>query len=258
MRRFLITAVTGLAAACVAGGCTASAQQPSAIIGSTTQSPVASPSTDTVATTAAADNVGLSSSQLDAAITAATAQATAVHVTGTLMLSGGTLALDAHLNRNGPSSGTLGFEGASVPFLATGGVDYFQLTTSFMTLVKLTDPSARGMWVTSTSSYGESLVTLFSSFLTLNGFLSHGLACRGGTFAYTGPGQLGSQHIAVYREQADGGARFDCDFPAAGAALVLRDSGGDGNGDGQDLDFTWNQPTTAEVPPASEIYTGSQ
>lgn len=256
MRRFLIAATTGLAAACLAGGCATSAQQPPAVIGSATQNPVASPLADTTAPTATADNVDLSSGLLETAITAATAQATALHVTGTVTLSGGTLALDAHLNRNGPSSGTLGFEGASVPFVATGDVDYFQLTTSFMTLVKMTDPTARGMWVTSTSSYGESLVTLFSSFLTLNSFLRHGMACRGGTFAYTGLQQLGSQHVAAYQEQAGGGVRFDCDFPVAGAALVLRDSGGDVD-NGQDLDFTWNQPTTAEIPPASQVYTNS-
>lgn len=263
MRRFLITAAIGLAAAgLLTAGCSASAQQSPAVIGSATRSPVTRPSTATGAATAAAavtvtGNVGLSSSQLNAAITAAIAQATALHVSGTMMLSGGVLTLDAHLNKNGPSTGTLGFEGASVPFVSTGSVDYFQLTTSFMALVKLTDPAARGRWVTSTSSYGESLVTLFSTFLTLKSFVGHGMACRGGTFAYAGPGQLGSQHIAVYREQADGGVRFDCDFPTVGAALMLRDSGGDGDGDSQDLDFTWNQPTTAEVPPASEMYAGS-
>ena len=257
MRRFFITAATGLAAACLAGGCTASAQQPPAAIGSATRTPVASPSTDVGVVAAVASNVGLSSNQLIAAATAATNKATALHLTGTGFSFGGTVTVDAHLNRNGPSSGTLGYEGASIPFVATGGVDYFQLTPSLMTLEKLTDPAARGMWVTSTSEYGEGVVLLFSSVLTLKSFLSHSFAGSGDVFAYTGLGRLGSQRVATYVERTSTGLRYDYDFPAVGAALPLRVSGGDSDY-GKDLDYTWNQPTTPEVPSASEIYTGQR
>lgn len=256
MRRFLGAAAAGLVAGCLVGGCASSAQQPPAVIGSAPLSPAASPSAGTTSTAATAGNVGLSSGAIKAAITSANSQATALHVTGTLTLTGGTLTLDAHFNRNGPSSGTLGFEGATVPFVSTTGADYFQLTASFMSLIKMTGTSARGMWVTGTSSAGGAVVTLFSSFLTLSNFLSHGLACRGGTFTYTGLQQLGSQHVAVYQEQGDGGASFQCDYPVAGAALVLRDSGGAGDS-GQTLDLTWNQPTTVAIPHASQIFSGS-
>lgn len=256
MRHFIITAATGLAVACLAGGCAASVQQPPAVFGNVTQGPVTSTSVSVDTTTGAAGNDGLSSSQLNAAITAATAQATAVHVTGTVTSYGGVLTLDEHLKRNGPSSGTLVFEGASIPFVTTDSVDYFQLTASFMTLVKLNDSAVRGMWVTSASSYGQSAVTLFSTFITLKSFLSHGLAGNGDTFVYTGPGQLDSQNVAMYQDQGNTGLKFDYDFPAVGAALALRASGGDSD-NGLDLDFTWNQQTTAvAVPPASEIYTG--
>jgi len=255
MRQYIITAATGLVTACLAGGCAASVQQPPAVIGSVTQRPVTSISASVGVTTGAAGNAGLSSSQLNAAITAATAQATALEVTGTLTSASTPLAVDAHLNSNGPSSGTLGFEGASIPFVSTGDVDYFQLTTSFMAWVKLTDPAAKGKWVTSTSSYGETAVTLFSPFLTLKSFLSDGLAGSGDTFTYQGPQQFASQQVAVYQEQSGTGQRYDYDFPAVGAALPLRASGGDSD-NSEDFDFAWNQPTTAVVPPGSEIYTG--
>jgi hypothetical protein len=253
MWRFIVTATAGLVAVCFAGGCTSSAQPPPVIFGGATQSPVG-----TGTTTAAAGNAGLSSGQLDAAITAATTRATAVHVTGTLTPLSTLMTLDAHLNRNGPSWGTLGYQGASFPFVANGGVDYFQLTTSLMTLLKMTDPAAKGKWVTSTSSSVEALVFVFSPFLTLNSFLKSGTAGNDDTFTYVGHQQFGSQHVTVYQERSSIGLgeTYDYDFPAVGAALPLRTSGG-GSDEGVDLDFTWNQPTTAEVPPLSEIYTGS-
>jgi hypothetical protein len=252
MRRFIVTATAGLVAVCFAGGCTSSAQPP-AIFGAATQSPVG-----TGTTTAAAGNADLSSGQLDAAITAAITRATAVYVTGTLTPLSTRMTLDAHLNRNGPSWGTLGYQGATFPFVASGGVDYFQLTTSLMTLLKVTDPTAEGKWVTSTSSSVEALVFVFSPFLTLNSFLKSGTAGNDDTFTYVGPQQFGSQHVTVYQERSSIGLgeTYDYDFPAVGAALALRTSGG-GSDEGVDLDFTWDQPTTAEVPPPSEIYTGS-
>lgn len=268
MNRVIGAAATVLAAACLVSGCagsTSPAAQPTAIAGALTQSQGAIPSAGAVptATTAAATTTatsaltGLSSSELNAAITTAEAHTTAVHITGTVVSVSSPLNLDAQLNGNGTSSGTLGFDGATSPFLVAGGVEYFQLTTSLMALEKLTDPSAKDMWVTSTSYYGEGQATLFSQFMTFGKVLSSGLVGNGDTFTYEGVKPLGSQHVAVYQESGGEGQRFDYDFPTAGAALPLKASGGDST-TAMNLTFTWNQPTTVEAPSVAELYTGKK
>jgi hypothetical protein len=264
MNRVIGAATTVLAACCLATGCAGSASpaaQPTAIAGAVTQSQAAIPATGATATTTAAAVptvlTGLSSSELDAAITAATTQATAVHITGTVTAISTPMNLNVQLNKNGTSSGTLGYEGATVPFLVAGGIDYFQVTSSLMALTKTTDTSEKDMWVTSASSLGGSLVAVFGQFMTLNKVIGNGLVGNGEAFTYEGVRQLGSQHIAVYRYSNGQGQSFDYDFPTVGGALALKGSGGDSS-TGVNVDFTWNQPTTVDAPPASEIYTGKQ
>lgn len=263
MGRIILTAALGVAAACITGGCANSGRQPTSIAGAITQSGAPAPSPGTGGSPGAAGasgntgnagNAGLSSDRLNAAITAATADATTLHVTGTLTTIQTPLTLDTYLDKSGTASGTLDYEGASIPFTVVGGVDYFQLTPSLMTLTKITDPSAKDKWVTSASSYGEPLVTLFGQFINLNSFLTHGLAGTGDTFTYKGLRKLGSQQVAVYQESGSEGETFDYDFPLTGAALALEFSGGDSDASA-DLDYTWNQPTpTTTAPSASEIY----
>ena len=241
----------------------APAAQPTAIAGAVTQSQAATPptgatpTTEPTATTVPTVLTDLSSAELDAAISAATTHATAVHITGTLISVGSPVNLNAQLNRNGTSSGTVVFEGATIPFLVAGGVDYFQLTPSLMSLEKITDAPEKGTWVTGSSTAGEGPAVLFGQFMTFSNALSHGLTGTGGTFTYEGVQHLGSQHVAVYRESNGQGQSFDYEFPTAGPALLLKVSGGDKT-TGQNLTLVWNQPTTVDAPSASEISAGKR
>lgn len=254
MRRLITTATAMLALGCLAAGCTASAQQPSALPGSPMPSARASSSHTATVTPASTSNADLGSDVRAAAITAAAAQATALHLTGTATSVGKTVTLDVHLNKDGTSSGTLGYDGATIPLRVTGGLDYFQLTPSFMSLCKMSQTSAEGEWVTSTSSCGDAVATLFSQFLTFNRFVSVDLVGDNATLAFTGAGQLGGQRVAVYRESLGAGPSTTYDFAVDGPALPLKISGGDSS-NAVDLQLTWNQPITVTAPPTAQIYT---
>ena len=254
MRRLIITTATGLFCACIAGGCAKQPQRPPAPLGSPAPSAGAPSSTTTDATSGSMANADLGSSQVTAAINAATTQATALHLTGTVTAVATPLTLDAHLNGDGTSTGTLGYQGATIPFRVFDGIDYFQLTPSLMTLAKVSRTSARGKWVTSTSSYGSSLVTIFSQFLTLKAFASSDLDGTDATFTFAGLDHIGAQHVVVYHERFTIGPSFTYDIAATGPALPLKIFGGDSN-NGADVELTWNQPTTITAPPQSQIYT---
>jgi hypothetical protein len=256
MRRLIITATTVLALGCLTAGCAASARQPPALFGSPMPSSRASSSRTAAMTPAATSSASLGSSQLAAAISAAAAQAAAVHLTGTVTSVATPLTLDVHLNKDGTSSGTLGYQGATIPFRVTGGLDYFQLTPSFMSLSKMSQTSAEGEWVTSTSSHGEPLVTVFSQFLTYKEFVSKDVVGNNAAFTFTfmGTGQLDGQHVAVYQVRSGTGPSITYDIAADGPVLPLKISGGDNN-NAVDLQLTWNQPTTVTAPPTAQIYT---
>jgi hypothetical protein len=258
MRRLIIVATIGLAFACLAGGCTGSVQQPPAPLGGPSPNRGGpSLSSATVATPGPTTNAELSSSRISAAITTAAAQATALHLTGTFISVGAHLTTDSHLNRDGTSSGTLTYMGATIPFLVSGKAEYFQLTPTFMTLVKLTRSSAEGKWVTAESSYGQELSTLFAQFITFKGFVDTDMtfAPSGTTFTSEKPDHIGAQPVAVYREQAASGSVYTFDIAASGPALPLKITGGDSN-NGANAELAWNQPTAVTLPSPAQVYTG--
>lgn len=256
MRRLIITATIGLACTCLAGSCTGSAQQPPARLGSPTSSPgePSSPSA-TAATPVSATNAHLSSSQISGAITTAVAQATALHLAGTFTSVATPLTTDSHLNRNGTSSGTITYMGATIPFQVSDGTEYFQLTRTFMALIKLTQTSAEGKWVTAASSHGQGPAVVFSQFITLKNFIDTDMTLSGATFTFEKLDHLGAQPVAVYREQVGSGSVYTFDIAATGPALPLEITGGD-NDNSANVQLAWNQPTTVAPLPPSQIYTG--
>lgn len=178
------------------------------------------------------------------------------HLTGTFTSVGTPLTLDSHLNRDGTSSGTLTYMGATIPFRVSGGTEYFQLTSTFTTLTKLTQASAEGKWVTGASTQGQGPAVLFAQFITLKSFINTDMTfSNDDTFTFTGLDHIGAQPVAVYRKQYAPEPAFTFDIAANGPALTLKITGGDSN-KGSNVELTWDQPTSVTPPPPSQIYTG--
>lgn len=209
------------------------------------------------ASAAAGGNVGLTQQQLLTAFNAAVAQATAVHVKGTMTTGSDKSALDLQLNKQADSAqGTVSANGATIPIISIGGTEYVQMTDS---LLKMSGdiPAAsaalmKDKWVSSKSSYGSSLTSNFAQFGSFGGFISSMTSSTDGMFNGTtaaGTATYNGQTVAVYKN-GDGSTAY---FPPTGPAYVVAvvPPGGDGS-----LAFTWNQPTTVSAPPASQIIAG--
>lgn len=247
-----LAAALGLAA--LAGCSSSPASTPAAAGGSTTGSAAASASPS-----AAAGNAGLSDSALRAAFTTAANGATAVHMKGSSAQGGQTVTLDLQLNKNDSSEGTISIGSAQLPIKVVNGVDYMQMTPSFVQYVaKQQGVSASalsaisGKWVSSNSSMGKSMAQSFSQFMTFSAVVKgvsdnpdKDVATAAGTTALDG------QTVALYNTTK--GSKLY--FAATGPAYMLREDDTGSNGTGS-VAFTWNQPTTVSAPPASQIYNG--
>lgn len=125
MRRTFLAAALAPCAFALAS-CSASASPGSA-------APVNARSTSSAAGSAvpAADggNAGLSESQLEARITAAAANVTAIHLSGTMTDSGQSVSLDMQINKDGSAQGTVTEQGATIPVIATATATYLRRPT---------------------------------------------------------------------------------------------------------------------------------
>lgn len=231
----------------VAVGCASSTVPPSAApIGSTRST-----------ATPAAQNAGLTDSALLAAFKKAADSATAVHVKGTMKGGADTTSLDLQLNRvANTAQGTTGTQGATIPIISVGGVEYVQLTDSVIKLsgAETIAPLVRDTWVSSTSEVGKHMDADFKYLMSYGDFIAGITSSDSGDL--TGPSAAGTatydgQTVAVYEDDDGTEAYFAANGPAYLLAIVDSPSSGGGV-----LTFVWNRPTTVTAPPASQIYKG--
>lgn len=213
-------------------------------------------SAGTASASATGSNAGLSGQQLVTAFKAAAAQATAVHVKGTMGSGATDVALDLQLNKKDDSgSGTMTMAGATIPFISVGGTTYVQMTDGVIKMAGNMPASAAAMlsgkWVSSKSSIGSSLSSQFGSMASYDAFVAKiygddGSITPGSTAA--GTTTYNGQTVAVYKD-TDGTVAY---VAASGPAYLLQVRSDSSTTSGS-LVFTWNQPTTVTPPPASQM-----
>jgi hypothetical protein len=208
-------------------------------------------------------NAGLSESGYRAAVTAAFAAGSAVHVTGTGNEGGQSLKMDLHLNKDGSGEGTLSIGDAAQPVRAVGGMYYVQMTDSYVRDVVQHGGSAAqyvpltGKWV-STPINANSEVERDVQLLSYSAVSDQSVGTADGVHIHAaGTTSLDGHTVALY--QADSGDRLY--VALSGPAYLLRRDFANGGGS---LVFAWNQPVTVVAPPAAETVaapsdpTGSQ
>lgn len=247
-----ISALAAFALAALAG-CGSSASNSASSTGS--GAPSASSSAP-AAGGGSGSNVGLSDSALRAAFTNAIKGASAMHISGTLNQQGQSISMDLNLNKDDTSQGTISAGSAKLQVKAVGGVDYIQLSPSFLQYIGQRDNvgasalgSVANKWLSSNSAKGKSISQGFDQFMSfslLTGSLTSNAASDPATAA--GTKTLNGQTVAYYTTKQ--GSKLY--FSEAGPAYLLRedDSGSAGTGT---VTLVWNQPTTVTAPPASEI-----
>jgi hypothetical protein len=253
-RQAVALSTAALAVAALAG-CSSSAKT-----GAAAATGSATPAASSV-TSQAATNAGLTDAALLTAFKKATAQATAVHVSGSAKAGGTTITLDLQLNKTGnTASGTVDAGGTTVPFISVGGVTYIQFTDSVLKMSGASSNAAaaallKNKWVSSKSSAGSSIASSFAGFASYDAFIS-GMTSDSGSMAVGNSTPIGTatykgQTVAVYK----GSDGSEASFAASGPAYLLQIASTNSTNSGT-LTFTWNQPTTITAPPASQTYTG--
>jgi len=247
-----IPALAALALAAVAG-CGSSGSNSA----SSTGSPAASASGSAAAAGGGGSNVGLSDSALRAAFTNATKGASAMHINGTLSQQSQSVYMDLVLNKDNTSEGTIALGNAKLPVRAVGGVDYIQLTSSFLQFISQQEkvPAAElapvtDKWITSNSPQGKSIASGFDQFMTFSALTGSITSDDSDPVTAAGTTMLNGQSVAYYTTKK--GSKLY--FPANGPAYLLRedDSGSDGTGT---ITIVWNKPEKVTAPSASEIAT---
>lgn len=247
-----LPALAALALAAVAG-CGSSSSNSASAPGSSAASAPASASAS--AAGGKGSNVGLSDSALRAAFTNATKGASAMHINGTLSQQGQSLSMDLVLNKDNTSEGTIALGNAKLPVKAIGGVDYIQLTPSFLQFISQQEsvPAAElapvtNKWITSNSAQGKSISQGFAQFMTFSALTGSISGDDSDPATAAGTATLNGQTVAYYTTKK--GAKLY--FQADGPAYLLReeDSGSDGAGT---ITIVWNQPEKVTAPAASEI-----
>jgi hypothetical protein len=233
-------------------GCSSSASTSNAA-----SSGSATPAASAAASSGSAANAGLSDSALLTAFKTAANGATAVHVKGSLKDGTDTISLDLQLNKTAKTAqGTIGAQGATIPIISVGGVDYFQFTDS---VIKMAGASSLGSaikdkWVSSSSTIGQGMDSGFKTLVSYDDFIGSITADDSGSLTGSTPSgttTYNGQTVAVYKAD-DGTVAY---FAATGPAYLLEIQNASSSDAGA-LVFTWNQPTTVAAPPASQIYKG--
>jgi len=249
-----IPALAALALATVAG-CGSSGSNSASSTGSPAAS--ASASGSAAAAGGGGSNVGLSDSALRAAFLDATKGASAMHVNGTLSQQSQSISMDLVLNKDNTTEGTIAVGDAKLPVRAVGGVDYIQLSSSFLQFMSQQQkvPAAKlapvtDKWITSNSTQGKSIASSFDQFMTFSALTSSITSDDSDPAIAAGTTTLDGQSVAYYTTKK--GSKLY--FPVNGPAYLLRedDSGSDGTGT---ITIVWNKPEKVTAPPASEIAT---
>ena len=252
---FAVPALAALALVAVAGCGSSSSNSASASGSPTASTSAAASSSAAAAGSANGSNAGLSDAALHAAFLAATKGATAMHLSGGLSQSGQNISMDLVLNKDNSSEGTIGIGNAKLPVKAIGGVDYIQLSSSFLQYIaQQQNVSTTALaplankWITSNSSEGKSISDAFAQFLTYSALTNQMSGNYSDPATAAGTSTLNGQTVAYYTTKK--GSKLY--FAATGPAYLLQevDSGSDGTGT---LNIVWNQPIKVTAPPASEI-----
>ncbi len=214
-------------------------------------------STATAAATAGAQNAGLTDSALLAAFKKAADNATAVHLKGTMKDGPDTIALDLQLNRTpNTAQGTIVAQGATIPIISVGGVDYFQFTDSVIKMAgaDAVAPLIKDKWVSSGTQIGKGMDSGLRSLVSYDEFIGGITSAGSGDLAGSsaaGTRTYDGQTVAAYTDENGTEAYFAANGPAY--LLAILDSS---SSDGGVLTFDWNKPTTVTAPPDSQIYKG--
>jgi hypothetical protein len=209
----------------------------------------------TVAVSSASGNVGLSDAEFRAAIAAAAAHASAVHVTGTVLAGAQSMGVDLQLNADGSSAGVVTIDGAALPMRAVGGVYYVQMTSAYISYLvaqkganaALYAPMA-DKWTTSLAG-PQSMAARYAIVLDYSSFFKTVTGPDDGTPVHpAGTGVLSGRPVAVYTTAL--GDRF---YVAASGPAYLLQADKKQAGLGGSLVFTWDSHTVVKAPPASDL-----
>lgn len=186
--------------------------------------------------------------------------ASAVHIKGSAVDSGSTVALDLQLNKDGSASGTIAESGTTIPLIVANKVYYVQFTKDLMSGNGIDPNSQAGQlllnkWVPSTSKMltGSDMVSSLKPVLDYNALLTNMLDQAGTeTPKPSGTDKINGVPVEVYT-MSDG---TKVDVSTADPHYLIRLLAPKSAGPAQ-LDFTgWNQPVKITPPAQSEIYSG--
>jgi hypothetical protein len=144
--------------------------------------------------------------QILAAIKSSASNASAVHIKGSAVDSGTSVALDLQLNKDGSASGTIAEAGTTIPLIVANKVYYVQFTKDLMSGNGI-DPTGQAgalllnKWVPSTSKMlsGTDMVSSLKPVLDYNALLSNMLNQAGtDTPKATGEDTVNGSAVEVY------------------------------------------------------------
>lgn len=276
MRRTTALAASALLlpGALALGACSSSSS-PAKATSAGTSGPAASASAAASTAAASDGNVGLSADQLTAAIASATKPVSGVYVKGALLTTTGrAIGMDAHLNADDSSTGSVAFDGAQAEFLASNGNYYLQMTPSMVSVLNGTfstsgfSAAPTGSWISVPESTGalastdtvplaSQIVlsdalpgTLFDSFVS-----NFTTGVDSWTATPDGTGTFDGQTAAKYTVGDTTIGDLTLWLPEHGAALPLGESGHGASGG--TMTFTWNSTAKVTAPSASQTYSSS-
>lgn len=193
-------------------------------------------------------------------IESSASRASAVHVAGSAVDGGTSVAMDLQLNKDGSAAGTITESGTTIPLVVTDSVYYVQFTEKLMAGNGIDPGSAAGTlllnkWVPSTSKVlaGTDMVASLKPVLDYNSLLSNMLSqARAEVPKAAGSDTVDGTPVRVYT-MSDG---TKVDVATAAPHYLIRLSAPRSAGPAQ-LDFTgWDRPVKIAPPPASEVYAG--
>lgn len=193
------------------------------------------------------------SATLAKSVQAAAANATGVHVAGTVTEGGQSARLDLSLTRSGDGSGTVSGGPAVLTFLTTGGKTYIKVTSGLLqALGRPSSVCARlcGKYVVPTASQAKSMTGGF----TWSSLMGSSFSAELKKARLTGSGNVNGQ-VAWKMRTHDGSTLY---VAARGTAYLLRAVPPAKQGKGH-LDFSqWNNVTIPQPPPSSQTLTFTQ
>jgi hypothetical protein len=261
MRRAITVAVSAavLPGVLTLGACSSSSSAAKSA-GSATTAPKSGTSgaSGTLAATAAptpVGNIGLSQTQLIAAISTAANATSGVLVKGDMTASGEDNVIDMQLNEDGDASGTVGSSPLTSTYIVIGTNDYTQCSAALISMssaVAAACGSSTDKWLMTPASSGLSSTSYFSDDTTLSSFLSNLTTVDGVTVVADGTGTLNGQKVAQYKLESTTDGDSILSLPVSGPALPIQLLGIDTNKG--TVTCVWNQPVTITAPPSADVF----